>query len=54
MSYKHKCEYCGEVVTYAGIWEAELHWNHECLGLKKEEDRIDSLGVIAQWRKKEE
>lgn len=45
MSYTHTCRHCGEKVSYAGIWEAELYWNHSCKELKEYEHRQWVLGV---------
>jgi hypothetical protein len=50
MSYKHECRYCGEMVTYASIWEAELYLNHSCDGLikKQRDDRTSMVNEFLQ------
>jgi len=39
MGYSMKCEHCGEIVEYFGIWEAELHWGHQCPEIMEYERR---------------
>lgn len=51
-SYMSKCRHCGENVAYAGIFEAELYWNHECDQLKAHQQRINDSTIIGKFRKK--
>lgn len=50
MTYTIKCQHCKEDVEYYGIWEAEIHYGHECKELLKYEKKIHEDTVITKWR----